>query len=219
MQRPAQLLSRFPYRATNKFYLTDTLSCAMMATIFDYDKTMNFLNHGQWKEDADVANQDRLVRDHRVITGLALKWFPQTTATRHNLAVYFIQCVLSQISLRLCQLIVHCRHVVSNAVCVDLAVLIPFIEEVASQLILNHFWHYTRGRYNGLTLPRSWIVRVFFRGASERPNGRMPYLLIPALQSLLEILCGRRFCGGQDFLLYLKHSAYLDSLRKLECSR
>lgn len=86
---------------------------------------------------------------------------------------------------------VNCRHVVSNAVCIDLNILIPFIEDVGSQLILNHFRHYMGGRYNGLTLPRSWIVRAFFRGASERPNGSMPYVLVPALQTLLEILLGR----------------------------
>lgn len=87
-------------------------------------------------------------------------------------------------------------HVVSNAVSMDVNVLIPFIEDVCSQLILNDFRHRPGRSYNGLILPRSWAIRALFRGPSARPNGRMPYILGEALLGLLAILLGRRPCGA-----------------------
>lgn len=62
----------------------------MMATVFN-DHPLNYLSQGQWKLDMDIAMQDRLVRNDKMIAGLALKWFQKTTPARHNLAVHFIE--------------------------------------------------------------------------------------------------------------------------------
>lgn len=91
-QRPGMRSpSWYHNRPSNKFYLTSVLSCAMISTIFDYDNTVRYLYQGQWKQDVEIADRDHLVRDRKMVIGLALKWFPQTTAARHNLGVHFIE--------------------------------------------------------------------------------------------------------------------------------
>lgn len=82
-------------------------------------------------------------------------------------------------------------HILARKLPVDVDVLSSYVEEVCGQLILNHFVHYMSYGYEGLTMPRSWLIRALMRQSSELSNGKMPYILIPWLRSLLEILVGR----------------------------
>ncbi|KAG8896968.1 hypothetical protein FRB99_008544 [Tulasnella sp. 403] len=43
-------------------------------------------------------------------------------------------------------------------------------------------------RYNGMTLPRSWMLRAAAHGKSSRSNGQLPYKLLPALADFIDVL-------------------------------
>ncbi|KAG8898993.1 hypothetical protein FRB99_007004 [Tulasnella sp. 403] len=160
-------------------FLTNILTSAMIGSVFDYEGTQHYHPRGQWSEDRRIAEQYHLIatinptrhpRDVLRVESL-LAWFAQSHPARHNCGVGFI-C-----------------HVIEKRVVVDLDVFIPFIEEVCCQLIFNHYAH-RRGeaRYVGMTLPRSWMLRVAAQGKSSRPNGVQPYKLLPALATFIGIL-------------------------------
>lgn len=170
----------------------------MIATVLDYENAIRYIEQGQWKEDWDIALADGLVNNDKMTAGDALRWFPHLNPVRHNLGVYFIQYVLHISHVTSTPVLMpDYRHVVNNVLAIDLNILLPFIEEVTSQLVYNHYEHYASANFDGLTLPRSWIVRVLFRAASERPNGGMPYVLLAVLETLLEILLDHKDSGSE----------------------
>ncbi|KAG8905111.1 hypothetical protein FRB99_000675 [Tulasnella sp. 403] len=157
-------------------FLADILKSAMLSTALDYHSAEEYIRRGQWAEDKDLAREHRLFDGGRLSVKAALSWFNRAHPARHNCGVGFI-C-----------------HAIKRQVRLDVEVFISFIEEVCSQLILNHHFHY-RGTYNGMTLPRSWMIRAFAQGRSERANGSMPYQLLPALRDFIGDLC-RPMIGG-----------------------
>ncbi|KAG8921020.1 hypothetical protein FRC01_000481 [Tulasnella sp. 417] len=74
-----------------------------------------------------------------------------------------------------------------------------YIEEVSAQLIITHCAH-RRGAYDGLTLPRSWIIRAFVRAPSPRAVGNLPSQLVTALGKFLDILLLRPNSGTRTRL-------------------
>ncbi|KAG8997000.1 hypothetical protein FRB90_012598 [Tulasnella sp. 427] len=76
----------------------------------------------------------------------------------------------------------------------DINVAIAFTEEVCGQLIFNQETHREGGR-SCLTLPRSWIPRVFSRGGSTKPNNSEPARLVSLLGRLLDTLVSRENRG------------------------
>ncbi|KAG8916691.1 hypothetical protein FRC01_002915 [Tulasnella sp. 417] len=154
--------------------LNNLLRTPMLATTIDYMDTRRYLLNGKWFMDKQLAFQEGFLQeDGRPIAGAALTWFNRRTGARHNLGVYTI------------------RHILHRGLPVDVDVLSSYVEEVCGQLILNHFKHYMSSGYEGMTMPRSWIIRALMRGSSELSNGRVPYTLIPWLRFFLDILVGR----------------------------
>lgn len=90
------------------------------------------------------------------------------------------------------------RHIVYRRVAIDVDVAVAFIEEVCGQLILNNF----RSSYEGLTMPRTWIIRALLRGTSHKPNGSMPFVLVPALSAFLKALSGNADPGESLLFRY-----------------
>ncbi|KAG8947676.1 hypothetical protein FRC00_008989, partial [Tulasnella sp. 408] len=147
------------------------LVTSMLATAIDYTEANKYLWRGQWFLDKDIAAKDELLqKDGQPVAGAALTWFARNTPTRHYLGVYTIEI----------------RHIVYRRVAIDVDVAVAFIEEVCGQLILNHF----RSSYEGLTMPRTWLIRALLRGTSHKPNGSMSFVLVPALSAFLKALSG-----------------------------
>ncbi|KAG8895387.1 hypothetical protein FRB99_000607 [Tulasnella sp. 403] len=71
----------------------------------------------------------------------------------------------------------------------DVAYLAAFIEDFSAQLVLNHY-HHSAGGYDGLVIPRSWLLRVSRIGPFDTPNGDTPAGLVLCVQRLLRPLCG-----------------------------
>lgn len=99
----------------------------------------------------------------------------------------FLSHFFSHIRLRSLTKICMDRDIVEEQVCLDVDVAVSFAEEVCGQLILNAYAHQAEG-YHGLTMPRSWIIRAFFRGPTSRPNGALPLRLTAALGELMDVL-------------------------------
>ncbi|KAG8926506.1 hypothetical protein FRC01_008767, partial [Tulasnella sp. 417] len=157
-----------------RFFLSNILRISLLATAIDYHGAGAYLYTGQWFLDPEVAFRDELLQDDgRPVAGAALTWFARNTQARHNLGVYAI------------------KHIVERKVAVDVDVVAAYIEEVCGQLILNHYMHYMSCSYDGMTMPRSWILRALMRQCSHLPNGRMPYLLVPVLETFLGKLVGK----------------------------
>lgn len=76
----------------------------------------------------------------------------------------------------------------------DIDVAVAYIEEVCGQLILNNY----RSSYEGMTMPRTWIIRALLRGSSRRPNGTMPFVLVQALFEFLKALIGEADAGQSE---------------------
>ncbi|KAG9016355.1 hypothetical protein FRB90_003160 [Tulasnella sp. 427] len=155
-------------------FLSNLLVTSMLATAIDYIDAVKYLWHGQWFLDKDVAAKDELLqKDGRPVAGAALTWFARNTPARHNLGVYTIE------------------HIVNRRVAMDVDVAVAYIEEVCGQLILNNY----RSSYEGMTMPRTWIIRALLRGSSRRPNGSMPFVLISALSEFMKVLSGDADAG------------------------
>lgn len=58
--------------------------------------------------------------------------------------------------------------------------------------------HYMSNSYDGMIMPRSWIIRALMRQSSYLPNGRMPYVLVPVLGTFLERLVGKADSGKPE---------------------
>ncbi|KAG8914807.1 hypothetical protein FRC01_003904 [Tulasnella sp. 417] len=150
-------------------FLSNLLVTSMLATAIDYTEANKYLWRGQWFLDRDRAAKDELLqKDGQPVAGAALTWFARNTPTRHYLGVFTIE------------------HMVYRRVAIDVDVAVAFIEEVCGQLILNSF----RSSYEGMTMPRTWIIRALLRGPSQKPNGSMPFVLVPALSAFLKALSG-----------------------------
>ncbi|KAG8926505.1 hypothetical protein FRC01_008766 [Tulasnella sp. 417] len=165
-----------------RFFLSNILRITLLATAIDYDEARDYLPKGQWFLDEDVALGDDLLQDdRRPVAGAVLTWFARKTHTRHYLGVYAI------------------KHIVEHNAAIDVDVVTSYIEEVCGHLILNHYMHYMSSNYDGMTMPRSWIIRALMRQSSQSPNGRMPHLLVPVLEAFLERLVGKRDSGKIQF--------------------
>ncbi|KAG8917203.1 hypothetical protein FRC01_002611, partial [Tulasnella sp. 417] len=157
-----------------RFFLSNILRISLLATAIDYDEARDYLQTGQWFLDEDFAfKNDLLQDDRRSVAGAALTWFAQKTPTRHYLGVYAI------------------KHIVEHNAAIDVDAVTSYIEEVCGQLILNHYMHYLSSSYDGMTMPRSWIIRALMRLSSYAPNGGMPHIFVPALGAFLERLVGK----------------------------
>ncbi|KAG9047264.1 hypothetical protein FS837_002667 [Tulasnella sp. UAMH 9824] len=164
-------------------FLKTLLITSLLATAFDYTEAVSYLWRGRWSEYPFIAARESLIHpsDNRPIAGSALAWFARKYEPRINFAVYFIE------------------HVLTNPVWLDVDVVMSYIEEVCGQLIVTYYAH-RRDAYDGLTLPRSWIVRAFVRAPSLRVVGNLPSQLVTALAKFLDILLLRPNSGTRTRL-------------------
>lgn len=58
--------------------------------------------------------------------------------------------------------------------------------------------HYLSSSYDGMIMPRSWIIRALMRQSSYWQNGSMPHVLVPVLGSFLEKLVGKTDSGKHE---------------------
>ncbi|KIO30554.1 hypothetical protein M407DRAFT_20442 [Tulasnella calospora MUT 4182] len=164
-------------------FLKTLLITSLLATAFDYNEAVSYLWRGRWSEYPFIAARESLIHpsDNRPIAGSALAWFARKYEPRINVAVYFIE------------------HILTNPVWLDVDVAMSYIEEVCAQLIISHCAH-RRDAYDGLTLPRSWIIRAFVRAPSLRAGGNLPSQLVTALGKFLDILLLRPNSGTRTRL-------------------
>ncbi|KAG8937464.1 hypothetical protein FRC00_005250 [Tulasnella sp. 408] len=78
-------------------------------------------------------------------------------------------------------------HLVTGRVWLDVGVAVAFAEEVCGQLILTEYYH-TATAYEGLVMPRSWIIRAFAREPSFQRNGSLAFSLVTTLEKFLKLL-------------------------------
>lgn len=60
-------------------------------------------------------------------------------------------------------------HLVFEVPAVDILVLVSLAEDYCGQLIYNHYHHSDAG-FNGMTMPRAWVVKALHRGHSPQKN-------------------------------------------------
>ncbi|KAG9044656.1 hypothetical protein FS837_007753 [Tulasnella sp. UAMH 9824] len=152
-------------------FLSNILRTSLLATAFDYTFAVSYLRQGQWTQDQQFAITHGLgiPATNRPLAGAALPWLVKNTPERTDLGVYFLE------------------RVAGGDVWLDTDVAIGFVEEVCAQLIFNEGAHRPEGR-ECLTMPRSWIIRAFLRGASPKPNGSVPSRLVSLLGKFADIL-------------------------------
>ncbi|KIO30539.1 hypothetical protein M407DRAFT_20427, partial [Tulasnella calospora MUT 4182] len=160
------------------FFLTNLLMTSLLATAFDQKEADTYLWRGQWSMDYQAALWEGLIQptNKLPVAGSAIRWFDKATRSRTNLGKHFLD------------------HVLSGRVRLDIDVAIAFAEELCAQLILNHYSHTYTG-FDGLTMPRSWIIRAFARGHSLQTNGSIPWSFTGTLGIFLEVLTLKRDPG------------------------
>ncbi|KAG8948841.1 hypothetical protein FRC04_009306 [Tulasnella sp. 424] len=123
------------------YFLTNLLTTCLLATAFDYKDAVTYLWRGQWSMDQSEAQENGLIQEHdkRSVVGTAIHWFAQGTHTRTNLGVHTL------------------NNLLTGRVSLEVGVAAAFAEEICGQLILTEYYH-TLTVYDGLTLPRSWII-------------------------------------------------------------
>ncbi|KIO30545.1 hypothetical protein M407DRAFT_20433 [Tulasnella calospora MUT 4182] len=163
--------------AQPRFFLGDLMKISLLANAVDYAKSKVYFQRGQWFLDHVTARREGLYREGRPVAGTALTWFSRHTGSRHYFGVYAIQ------------------HMIERKLAIDVDVATAYIEEVSGQMILNHYMYYMSSSYDGMTMPRSWIIRALMQQSSYVPNGGMPHVLVLVLGSLLETLVGRSNSG------------------------
>ncbi|KAG8942986.1 hypothetical protein FRC04_003272 [Tulasnella sp. 424] len=168
-----------------QFFLTNILMTSLLATGFNRRFAASYLWDGQWAEDQTIAAQAGLMNpsNNRPLVGNALLW----VAPRHP-----TPCSSSA------------RYAITGQASLDVNVAIAFAEEVCGQLILNNYAH-LHDRYHGMTMPRSWIIRAFFRAASGTYNGSMPWRMMATLSKLIDGLLFKIDPGGRHLPSLLKH--------------
>ncbi|KAG9047260.1 hypothetical protein FS837_002663 [Tulasnella sp. UAMH 9824] len=160
------------------FFLSNLLMTSLLATAFNQKEAHSYLWRGQWSMDYLVALRDGLIQptNRLPVAGSAIRWFDKATRSRTNLGTHFLD------------------HILSGRIRLDIEVAIAFAEELCAQLILNHYSHTYTG-FDGLTMPRSWIIRAFARGHSLQTNGSTPWFFTRTLGIFLEVLTLKRDPG------------------------
>ncbi|KIO23210.1 hypothetical protein M407DRAFT_27279 [Tulasnella calospora MUT 4182] len=147
--------------------------------------TIALLDHPeyeQWDEHkiSRAAKQlswlDRLFNPatNRPLAEAALHWCFKDTTARTHVGVHLLETVLG------------------GSAWLDTDVAIAFVEEVCGQLIFNQDAHLPDGR-GWLTMPRTWIIRAFLRGASPKPNEATPGRFVSLLGKFVDILLLREY--------------------------
>ncbi|KAG9016354.1 hypothetical protein FRB90_003159 [Tulasnella sp. 427] len=154
-----------------QYFMTNLLTTCLLATAFDYSDAVTYLWRGQWSMDQELAKKDGLIqeRDDRPVAGTAIAWFAQGTLSRTNLGVHTL------------------GNMLTGRVWIEVGAAVAFAEEVCSQLILTEYYN-TLTAYDGLTLPRSWIIRAFSRAPSYQRNGSITYELVKTLRRFLQLM-------------------------------
>ncbi|KAG8957284.1 hypothetical protein FRC05_010180, partial [Tulasnella sp. 425] len=158
-----------------QYLLTNLLITSLLATAFDYKEAVSYLWRGQWSMDYPTAFRDGLIQpgNNRPVAGSGILWLNKGERTRINLGMHFLD------------------HALSGRIWLDIDVAIAFAEELCAQVILNHYSHTYTG-YDGLIMPRSWILRALARGPSLQNNGSIPWHLTRTLETFLNLLSLKR---------------------------
>lgn len=153
------------------YFLTNLLTTSLLATAFDYNDAVTYLWRGQWSMDQTEAQENGLIQDvdDRPVVGTAIHWFARGTLTRTNLGVHTL------------------GYLFTGRVWIEVGVAVAFAEEICGQLILTEYRH-TPSAYDGLTMPRSWIIRAFAREPSLQRNGSLGFHLITAINGFFKLL-------------------------------
>ncbi|KAG8921858.1 hypothetical protein FRC00_008135 [Tulasnella sp. 408] len=130
------------------YFLTNLLTTCLLATAFDYNDAITYLWRGQWSLDQSEAEQNGLIqdKDKLPVVGTAIHWFARGTLTRSNLGVHTL------------------GHLLTGRAWIEVGVVVAFAEEICGQLIITEYYH-TPSAYDGLALPRSWMIPIskFFK--------------------------------------------------------
>ncbi|KAG8937462.1 hypothetical protein FRC00_005248 [Tulasnella sp. 408] len=153
------------------YFLTNLLTTCLLATAFDYNDAVTYLWRGQWSLDQSVAEQNGLIqdKDKLPVVGTAIHWFARGTLTRTNLGVYTLD------------------HLLTGRAWIEVGVVVAFAEEICGQLIITEYYH-SPSAYDGLTLPRSWIIRAFAREPSLQRNGSLAFRFVAAISKFFQLL-------------------------------
>ncbi|KAG8937466.1 hypothetical protein FRC00_005252 [Tulasnella sp. 408] len=81
---------------------------------------------------------------------------------------------------------IHC-YLLTGRAWIEVGVVVAFAEEICGQLIITEYYH-SPSAYDGLTLPRSWIIRAFAREPSLQNNGALAFHFVSAISKFLKLL-------------------------------
>ncbi|KAG8891542.1 hypothetical protein FRB99_003530, partial [Tulasnella sp. 403] len=135
--------SNFQRGFASKHLLNNVLITTTLSFLFDHQRTFQLIDRSKIGQNLPFELSLRFdgQRQGNPIAPYALAWFSRELPSRHLRATLFIE------------------QVVKRRVHMDVTNLIAFIEDVSAQLILNHYYHGPRLKYNGMVMPRSWLLR------------------------------------------------------------